>query len=74
VTFAITNISGFGPGNSFDYEILVNTNVVDSGAKTNIDTTMNYILVEGWTGTSSAGELEVTTAYVPNPGTVLMVR
>jgi len=47
VTFAITNISGFGPANSFDYEILVNTTVVDSDAKTNIDTTLNYIMVEG---------------------------
>jgi len=72
VTFAISNISGFGPGNRFDYEILLNTNVVDSGAKTNIDTSVNYILVESWRGASTAGELEVRT--VSDRGTVLIVR
>jgi len=75
VTFAITNISGFGPDSSFDYEILVGTTVVESGAKTNIDTTTNYIMVEGWAGPSTAGELEVRTASVPpDRGMVLIVR
>ena len=74
VTFAITNISGFGPGNSFDYEILVDTTVVESGTKSGIDTTMNYILVEGWRGTCSAGALQVTTACVSDRGMVLIIR
>ena len=52
----------------------MDTTVVESGTKTNIDTTVNYILVEGWRGTSTVGELEVRTAYTPDRGTVLMVR
>ena len=75
VTFAITNVSGFGPGNSFDYEILVDTTVVESGTKTNVNTTVNYLMVEGWRGTSSVGELEVRTEPVPpDRGTILIVR
>jgi len=74
VTIAVTNISGFGLANSFDYEIMVNSTPVDSGTKTNINTTLNCILVEGWKGTSTVGELEVRTAYVPDRGTLLIVR
>lgn len=67
VEIRVTNISGFGPGNSFDYDLVVDGTSINSGTITDYDTTNNYISLETRNGSSQVGRFAVIT--VPEPST-----
>lgn len=72
VAFEISNISGYGPNNSFDYRILFDgSNVLDSGTVTGADTSTNYITVESWRGNGTLDGFVVET-IIPEPSTFLL--
>lgn len=68
ISIVISNISGFGPGNSFDYELWVDGSSFYSGTRTGIDTSHNFISLETRTDSSTIGALSVST--IPEPATL----
>jgi hypothetical protein len=65
----ITNISGFGPGNSFDFELFIDDVSIVNGTRTGVDTSLAHIGIETRTGSSSLSRFAVTS--VPEPTTMV---
>ena len=73
IDLEVTNISGFGPGNSFDYRILVDGSLIHAGTINGVDTTANYIGFETRNFGSIMAGVTISTV-VPEPATAgLMV-
>jgi hypothetical protein len=69
IDMVVDNISGFGAGNSFDYEILVNGQSVTTGSVTDALTTSNHIGFEARGGDGILGGVTITSV-IPEPSTV----
>ncbi len=69
VDIEVTNISGFGPGNSFDYRVLVDGSQITSGTISGADTTHNYIGFEARSSSSIMSGVTISTV-IPEPATV----
>lgn len=72
VDLVISNISGFGPGNSFDYEILVDGTSAYAHTITDADTTFNHIGFETRGGNALLGVVTIS-AIIPEPSTLGMM-
>jgi hypothetical protein len=66
IDLVIDNISGFGPGNGFDYQILVDGLSITSGSIVDADTTNNFIGFEA-RGSDALVSGVAITSVIPEP-------
>jgi autotransporter-associated beta strand protein len=62
LSLEITNISGFGASESFDYKVLFNGTPYTSGTMAGINTSRNYVMVDSYNGSTIVGALEVKSS------------
>jgi hypothetical protein len=72
IDMVVDNISGFGAGNSFDYEILVNGLSITTGSVADALTTNNHIGFEARGGDGILSGVTISTV-IPEPSTVAVL-